>query len=260
MQDIWRAARLPSPPAGFSCNSVFLNIHYLVACTRRKELSITLKRSFPWLLCHIWKARNSLIFEKIRLSPESIVSKADEDCKIWFEVNFPTQDEPTGLLVNTPSIPAWYAPPSGMLKCKIGASWISGSVNCGASWIIRDSQGKVTLHRRRSFSAIQSRDEAELHALLWAVDSACSLKLDNIIFESSFPMARASLQRRSSPISQDIVSKLQQMRSWSLDHVQPARNSLALKIADSIISGSRYQSYVACDGPRWLHREIAEEA
>lgn len=48
-QDVWRAARLPLPPGGFSQNSVFLNIHYLVACTRRKELSVPLKRSIPWV-------------------------------------------------------------------------------------------------------------------------------------------------------------------------------------------------------------------
>lgn len=147
-----------------------------------------------------------------------------------------------------------------MLKCNIGASWIDGALNCGASWIIRNSKGEATIHSRRSFSAIQSREEAELHALLWAIDSAYSLKLDNVIFESSFLLARASVQNRSSPVSLDIISRFQQMNSWSLDYVVPARNSIALQIADSVISGSRHQSYVARAGPRWLQQAIAAEA
>lgn len=91
--EVWRAAHLPLPPAGFSSNSVFLNIHYLLACTRRKELPLSLKRSIPWLLWHIWKARNSLIFKKIRLYPDAIADKADEDSKLWFDVNFPASDD-----------------------------------------------------------------------------------------------------------------------------------------------------------------------
>ena len=68
-QDVWRAARLPMPPLGLSMNSVFLNLHHLVACTKSKDVPTKLKQSIPWILWHIWKARNGLIFDKIRLSP-----------------------------------------------------------------------------------------------------------------------------------------------------------------------------------------------
>lgn len=58
----------------------------------------------------------------------------------------------------------------------------------------------------------------------------------------------------------DIISRLQQMNSWSLDYEVPVRNSIALKIGDSVITGSQHQSYVARAGPRWLQQAIAAEA
>ena len=90
-------------------------------------------------------------------------------------------------------------------------------VDAFVSWITRDTKGKVLMHSRRSYSAVHSLEEAELYAILWAVESMQSLKLDNIIFESSFTHARRCLYRwdgqvcalESSRISSIINSKLQ---------------------------------------------------
>ena len=91
-QDVWRAANLPLPPRGLSTNSVFLNLHHLVACIRSKDIPVKLKQSIPWILWHIWKAKNGLVFEKVCLSPSSIVSKAEEEADSWFNVNFPAHN------------------------------------------------------------------------------------------------------------------------------------------------------------------------
>ncbi|KAF3566692.1 hypothetical protein DY000_02017939 [Brassica cretica] len=133
----------------------------------------------------------------------------------------------------------WKTPPPGMLKCNIGVSWVSGSVNCGVSWITRDTRGKVLMHSRRSYSMVQSREEAELYAILWAVESMQTLRLDNIIFETSFTHARRCLYRwdgqvcapESYRILNIINSKLQLISVWSLDYVLPASNSIASRIA-----------------------------
>ena len=110
-----------------------------------------------------------------------------------------------------------------MLKCNIGVSWVNGSVNCGVSWITRDTRGKVLMHSRKSYSAVQSLEEAELYAILWVVESMQSLRLDNIIFESSFTHARRCLYRwdgqvcahESSRILSIINSKFQLISAWS---------------------------------------------
>ncbi|XP_048632395.1 uncharacterized protein LOC125607006 [Brassica napus] len=150
----------------------------------------------------------------------------------------------------------------------MGVAWVNGSINCGVSWITRDSSGKVLMHSRRAYSAVHSLEEAELCATLWAVESMQSLRLDNIIFESSFTRARRFLYHwdgqvcalESLRVSNIINSKLQLLSAWRFDHVPPERNSIALRIAVSVTSEHRYQSYVARDGPAWLHQAIAREA
>ncbi|KAL0731695.1 hypothetical protein Bca4012_027789 [Brassica carinata] len=110
--------------------------------------------------------------------------------------------------------------------------------------------------------------EAELLALLWAVESMQSLRLDNIIFESSFAQARRCLNRWDDQVhapeslrtSCSIRSKLQLLSHWSLDYVLPERNSIASKIAVSVTSLHLYQSYVAMNGPAWLHQAIVQDA
>ncbi|KAL0789900.1 hypothetical protein Bca101_006146 [Brassica carinata] len=124
------------------------------------------------------------------------------------------------------------------------------------------------MHNRRSYSRIQSLEEAELWAILWAVESMKSLRLDNIIFESSFAHARRVLYNgdgqvcapKSSRVSYSIRSQLHLLRGWSLNHILPARNSIALRIAESVTSDHRYQSYIARNGPSWLQHAIAGEA
>lgn len=124
------------------------------------------------------------------------------------------------------------------------------------------------MHSRRSYSAVQSLEEAELWETLWAAESVLSLKLDNVVFESSFTHARQCLYHgdgqvcapESSRISDVIRSKLQLLRGWSLDYVLPARNSIASKISESVTSEHRYQSYVVRNGPSWLHQAITRES
>nr|VDC93315.1 unnamed protein product [Brassica oleracea] len=266
-RDVWSAASLPLPPRGLSTNSVFLNLHHLLACTRSRDITVKLKRSIPWLLWHIWKARNGLMFEKIWLSPSSIVNKAEEEAESWFNANFPEENMIQNQTLYNHQRIVWQAPPPGMLKCNIGVSWVSGSVNCGVSWITRDTRGKVLMHSRRSYSMVQSREEAELYAILWAVESMQTLRLDNIIFETFFTHARCCLYRwdgqvcalESYRILNIINSKLQLISAWSLDYVLPASNSIASRIAVSVTSNHLYQSYIARNGPSWLHQTIAEE-
>ena len=49
-QDVWNSIGYPLPPSGFSVNAVFLNFHYLLECSKNKNIDWSLRRSFPWVL------------------------------------------------------------------------------------------------------------------------------------------------------------------------------------------------------------------
>lgn len=85
-KEVWTLSELPPPPAGFSTNSVFLNMHYLLSCSKNKGLEHNLRCSFPWILWHIWKARNLFCFEQVKLSASEILAKAEEEVSIWFKL------------------------------------------------------------------------------------------------------------------------------------------------------------------------------
>lgn len=85
-KDTWERSSIKLPVAGFSQNSVFLNMYHLLEMSRKSPKdSNTI--SFPWILWHLWKARNSLAFEKIHYSSVSVLSKARAEAAVWFELN-----------------------------------------------------------------------------------------------------------------------------------------------------------------------------
>ncbi|KAJ4889956.1 Uncharacterized protein Rs2_29704 [Raphanus sativus] len=133
-------------------------------------------------------------------------------------------------------------------------------------WLLRDHQGRVILHSRRSYSSVQSQEDAELLGTYWAVDCLKTMRFEQIIFESSFRLAKVRLQGHhaavdaSPPIVRDIITKLQQMQAWSLDYAVPSRNTAALKIAESATTYHKYHSYISKEGPSWLHSHLESEA
>ncbi|CAG7876773.1 unnamed protein product [Brassica rapa] len=57
-----------------------------------------------------------------------------------------------------------------------------------------------------------------------------------------------------------ITALLHKFEYWSLDHADDERNVAANMIAGSVTTGHRYQSYIASQGPAWLHSLLAREA
>ncbi|KAF3519077.1 hypothetical protein DY000_02061498 [Brassica cretica] len=208
----------------------------------------------------------SRITPEMNVSSSKILNKAEEDATIWFEVNFPKENTPLAPTSGHVTAAPWMAPPPDFLKCNIGVSWLSDQTNCGAAWILHDTRGNVLMHSRRSYSFVQSQEEAELLATFWAVDCLKTMRFTKIIFQSSFKRAHERLQSynpalRSTPhIAQDIITKLQQMQAWSLDYVVPLRNVSAMKISESVTSDHRYQSYISKGSTSWLQHYLATKA
>ncbi|KAG5402130.1 hypothetical protein IGI04_016737 [Brassica rapa subsp. trilocularis] len=163
------------------------------------------------------------------------------------------------------SLGAWEKPPADVVKCNIGMSWEAPDHISGSSWIVRDCQGQALHHSRQALRGSSSKTESDLRSLLWAVQAMGDLCHKKVYFEASSVEVRESLLNpyRCPSLSSLILRILELLycfEKWTICHVSDKKNKVAKTIAESVISGSRVQSYVACGSPRWLHQMILEDA
>lgn len=151
-QETWRLSGFPLPPTGFSPNSVLLNLQYLLQCSTKKSIPQHFRLLFPWVLWHIWKGRNELIFANTRLGAATVMAKARNDYNAWAKVNILNSSQESDDMVDGTAIVKWEKPSLSFVKCNIDASSVNTTENTGASWLLRNSSGEPLLHSRRSFS------------------------------------------------------------------------------------------------------------
>lgn len=90
------------------------------------------------------------------------------------------------------------------------------------------------------------------------------MRQNNIIFEASAEEIRAiflapgDFPHLSRDINQ-INSLLEFIEFWRLDHAVVERNVAANLIEQSVTTGHRCQSYIALQGPAWLHSSLTLE-
>ncbi|RID73504.1 hypothetical protein BRARA_B00656, partial [Brassica rapa] len=263
--EVWRASQFPIPPAGWSSSSVFLNIHYLISCSQKQSIGVSVRLSFPWLLWHIWKARNKFCFEHIRPVTSEVVTLAMEESGVWLQLNGHLKEIGEGLHVDPGESHIWSKPPVSWVKCNIGSSWDSSSLFGGAGWIIRDAHGKALLHSRRSFNHVLSAVQMDLMALAWATSAVVDLKLKNVIFEFSSAEAAMIIQNPLlSPFNYkncyEILRSVQAIVRSKLQLVSVTSNNAASAIAVNVTRDLRHHSYVASNGPQWLPPLLSAEA
>lgn len=205
---------------------------------------------FPWILWHLWKARNVWVFEKISFHSSAIFSK------IWLHVNTSESNNRGSNILPLSEVSTWINPLEDYLKC--GASWINNRVNCGASWLVRNHQGHALYHIRRSYSQVDTKLESELQSLLWATESLTNLHLKKVLFECSSETLKEAILHPQHfllfrHLTAPILHLLNSFEYWSLMHVPESGNRCASSIALSVTKEHRYQSYIARDGRVWLH-------
>ena len=266
-QEVWSLSGIPPPTAGYSQTSMFLNLFHLLKCSRNPSLPLGVRLAFPWVLWHIWKARNGFIFEHVRMEPSLVLSRAMEEAGMWLTVNSCVESTATPAVAPTIETPkrTWSKPPRGLLKCNVGTSWQPSNLGSGASWIVRDEIGNPVIHSRRAFSGVLSELEASLRSLAWSIMALSDLHLDKVIIEfSCVMMAEALLNPTKFPevqyLIQETLQSLHRFSTYTLNHVEPEKNRVAKLIAVSVTKDQRYQSYVAQGGPAWLAHTIQREA
>ncbi|KAF3585158.1 hypothetical protein F2Q69_00027023 [Brassica cretica] len=204
------------------------------------------------------------IFERNRITPHSTIAKALDETEIWYQLL--SNDHPPHTTTASPNAPhgAWEKPPADVVKCNVGMAWEAPDHISGSSWIVRDCQGKSLHHSRQTLLFSSSKTKSDLRSLLWAVQVMGDLRHKKVFFEASSVEVRESLLNpyRCPTLSSLILKILELLycfEKWTIFHVSDQKNKVAKTIAESVISGSRVQSYVASGSPRWLHQMILED-
>lgn len=251
------------PPSGSWSHSVFLNLHHLVDCCKRNPQSPEAGLVFPWILWHVWKARNGFCFDHIRLDPAVILDKALVEAEIWRELQDSTLIR-TSQVAASQGADKWLKPPTGWVKCNFASSWVNPLSRCGGAWIVRDANGNAIFHSRRSFSCLPNPLEAELASLLWTLEDMATLRVDKVIFESSSTHIRNAFS--GNPLFDTnsridlITQRFHGFAEWCTVLVAEGGNKVASLIAVSVTRDHRLRSYVGSGGPSWLQTLISQES
>ncbi|KAL0847837.1 hypothetical protein Bca101_021084 [Brassica carinata] len=236
---LWRilsgalASNEPIRSRGWSQNSVFLNLHFLMKISKARSADTENMRSFHWVLWHIWKARNSLLSEQTSTSSHSILERAREETDLWFNVNFPTQQDNPPLQRNSDI--SWKKPETNAVKCNIASSWLRRTSMGGAAWILRDHNGTPLLRSRRAYSNVVSPLHADILSLYWAVESMHNLQRTKLIFEVLSVELRDVLQsptryQEHHDIPGTIHILLSNIDSWCLRFASPTENTTVCEL------------------------------
>ncbi|KAG7581071.1 Reverse transcriptase domain [Arabidopsis suecica] len=262
----WALSNFPVPVNGFDSYSIYHNLFYLFLTAKNNLVPLEVRRSFPWILWQLWKNRNLFFFEGKRFVITETVAKILDDANQWFFAQALDNRE----LLNANSVidavkVKWSPPPHEWLKCNMGSSWDRIGNIGGAAWVLRDENGEVLCHGRRSFAFVGSKLEASVMCWQWVFESMKSLRVDKIIFASEdFDLIGAVLRPSAWPSykfqSLLLIEELGNFLDWNLCGELRISNLGAHLIAKSVTVEDRRQSYVATGFPFWLKKLFEDES
>ena len=131
--------------------------------------------------------------------------------------------------------------------------------------MVRDYQGSVLLHSRRSYTQVHSLANAKFLSWEWALGSMLHQLIIIVLrmCSSAYEMVRALNKPKEWPA---VLGHITELLRFTKDRpnwfvlMEPLQcNKGASKIAESVLTGSRCQSYVARGFPQWLKLLFAEE-
>ena len=257
---VWALSNIPSPSMGFGY-SIFQNMYHLFNLRNSDWSTHDSAETFAWVLWHLWKNRNSMLFDCISLSPDFLIQKAMDNSRDWSVVHSPNLLKPVdcGFPLHN-----WCPPLLDEVKCNIGFSWSRRASMSGASWVVRDSLGNVLLHSRRSYARVYSAFEAKIKSWEWALESMSSLHMEKVIFgASTLEIIQALHSPNQWPAFVGHISPLTLLSSnkpnWLLSFEPTKANFGASLIATSVTEDLRLNSYVSRGYPSWLKGFFDEE-
>ncbi|XP_056841869.1 uncharacterized protein LOC130495000 [Raphanus sativus] len=263
---VWAVSPIPQRNGGFSEDSVFTNMNFLLNLNGNTNLREEDKRVWPWILWNLWKRRNEMAFEGRCLSAEELVIKAVRDSDEWYvaqetDAEWAKAEKTTGTSLHR----KWNPPESDWVMCNVGMDFSSEKECVGGAWVLRNDRGVVLCHSRRAFSGIKNREDAKLVVVLWAFESMRSQRQSNIIFAGEFADLFGALQRpRAWPsflYQTSVMEKeLEGITNWKLKVVTREANKGSSLIAQSVNKYGLINSYVARGHPSWLFEFFVNES
>lgn len=257
-RQVWPLANVPCIENGFDKRSHYSNFHEVLIMMKNISILEEVRNAIPWIVWHLRKYRNGIIFEGKQSSAEELVIKIKEEADFWMlaqknEKQRLREDQEAMTVVKK----SWSCPPSGWLKCNIGVYRDKVQMRSGAAWVLRNDFGKVLIRSRRAFSNIRSNDEAKFHGLRWAIESMHDHRLNRVIFaldDDTFTMV--ILRPKAWPNFRcqqlELMESLSKLEWWRLVKEDRETNRGAFLIAQSVIQLGYAQSYVAAGPPFWL--------
>ena len=181
----WALCNFPTPENGFDPFSIYSNIFFVLKMGNNQNCLPHIRRSGPWIIWSIWKNSNYLLFKGSLSVGQKFVNSIFEEVEHWFLIKeMESHDKAIDIERKKRIIFGWKPPPLGWSKCDIASSWNKNRSESGASWILRNSSGKVMLHGRRSFTNICNKLDAAFESWKWAIESMKSLRINFVIFSS----------------------------------------------------------------------------
>ncbi|XP_024013466.1 uncharacterized protein LOC112087776 [Eutrema salsugineum] len=118
---ILQLVQLPAPVSGSSWD-LYSNVAFLLDAMDDSTLGKEIQNSLPWVLWHIWKNRNSILFANQQEATVVIVHRSQEEADLWNKLNAPieTEDRNRNLTGLVDSL--WHPPLVGIAKCNMNAN------------------------------------------------------------------------------------------------------------------------------------------
>ncbi|XP_010419000.1 PREDICTED: uncharacterized protein LOC104704647 [Camelina sativa] len=265
-RQIWALSGLPSPVGGFSLNSIYANMYDALLMGKNSKIDISIRRSFPCILWLLWKNRNNLIFEGRLFLVTDLVLKIRESSHEWFQAQELSQEEEEINNLQSPpkDSKSWRPPSKPWLKCNVATSWNQEKSLCGASWVLRNYEGRVLMHARTAICDVDTKDTAQLQGSLWAIESMRSLKIPRVMFaQDTKELVGATNRPDAWPNfryhSECLLRALASLPHWRTVLEDRKTNLGAFLIARSVTREDRLQSYIALGYPFWLQKLFENE-
>lgn len=196
VKDIWGLAESPSD---FSSSSHFPMTSWIKkACSNTKMTGkgITWQTMFPYMLWHIWLARNNIIFNNVHTPAGEVVRRVTDDTNEALHLLL----RHNGPLTATQQWVAWLPPPHGMVKLNTDGAMKSSSRLASAGGLFRNHQGNWVLGFISNIGHTSS-----FMAELWGVREGLRIAkihgFDKIILEADSEAMIQALENDSAPTS-----------------------------------------------------------
>uniref|UniRef100_A0A1J3E5Y1 Putative mitochondrial protein n=1 Tax=Noccaea caerulescens TaxID=107243 RepID=A0A1J3E5Y1_NOCCA len=244
---VWALSPIPTPMHVFPIDALLTNIAHLFWHLPNDDSVLI----YPWLLWYVWKARNDKLFSNIDREPPDIVSLAAAEAKAWAEAQIqdvvllpgPTRMDP-GL-------------PERMERCQVDGSWKITECREGLGWYyhntVTDEKLMGASNLRRGLSPLQ----AELEALVWAMQCMLRHNKRTIVFETDcsdiVKMVSTPEEWPAFSILLDEIDKCKrEFTLCSVMHIPRTRNTRADKLARSARDLPYNVYFINHTPPTWI--------